>query len=226
MGANNFNLDKFAEAASVVKANSPLSSVENIAESARGIVTSVGENVRATRVSKYETTRDMYNAGQSTIQVKFDTVSNIVSDACGLCTDITKAISAYKVEKEKTKQVQEFAMAEIRKAEEDTERVRIHEANETERFIQKCNEEVKKSELELERELTKLQNEKETILQDERKFNRSISNIEKSIDHLIDQSNACFEKFGYTDEVHRINLLLIELSAKIPTLYSDEVKRG
>ena len=215
MGRMNMNPDEFAWAMSN---SNGMTVVENTQTS--GTLTDVAVNaMRDTRISKYQTDRDMYNEGQHTIQVKYDMVSNIVGDVCGVVKECISAYGKVVVEREKTKQVQAGAMAQIRAAEEQTEQVRIKETEETTRFQMECTKELEKARAELEKEQAVIAKDKEAILSSERKFDEAITTISGIINHIISQNEKYMQEYTYSNEIDQNNRQLIQLATKIVDLY-------
>lgn len=186
------------------------------------VVDPIATSVRDTKIARYQTNRDIHNEGQHTIQVKYDMVSNIVGDVCGVLQEITKTISAIGVEREKTRQVLMATTARICEAEEQTEQVCIKETETTERIKIQYIAEIKKAEIQLQKEMAEIQKEKERIFSDERKFDNALKMISSVVEDIISQNRYYMERIGsqsYSDELHKNNEQLIQLVGKIVELY-------
>lgn len=200
MGKMKMNLNEFA----LAKAKTDLNPVEVIPEIIEPVATSI---------------RDVHNEGQHTIQVKYDMITNIVSDVCGVLQETTKAVRDIMVEKEKTKQIQMVSAARIREAEEQTKQVWIQETQATERAKSQYLADIQKAEFELQKELAIIQKDKENIISDERKFNKALDIITLSVQNIIMQNKIYMENFQYSDRIHENNNQLIRFAEQIVNLY-------
>lgn len=162
------------------------------------------------------------NGGQShDIQVKYDVVSNVVSDLTGMVNEITRTIGLVTIEREKTKQVQAVSKARIRAAEEQTKQVRIQEKEATKRIKQQYQAEIKKAEFELLQIRDTLRIEKEKILSDKSKFESVLVTISKILDQLIQENNRLMEQDLF-DEIQKNHDKMITIAETIASLYRIE----
>ena len=95
-----------------------------------------------------------------------------------------------RVEEEKTKQVKAAANARIRIAEEQTKQVMVQESAATERIKAQYLMELKKAEMNLQKELAVIQNEQEKLLSDERKFELALKKLKQCGQELINMNKV------------------------------------
>lgn len=161
--------------------------------------------------------------GGNNIQIKTDVVSNIIGDICGVVDTITKTIGMIRVEEEKTKQVKAAANARIRIAEEQTKQVMIQESAATERIKAQYLMELKKAEMNLQKELAVIQNEQEKLLSDERKFELALKKLEQCGQELINMNKVYLSRNPESnfEFIYKINEQLLILADKIAQLYHE-----
>lgn len=200
-----FMLDKESTAGGIV---------EVVAEGIARTTTPLANSHRDIKVAQYNTDRDMFNEAQHTLQVRCDTLSSIVGDACDLLKEITRAIGVVSYEKEITKQVQAQTKASIRAAEEQTKQTSIKEAAATAQKRIEVAGEIEKARLQLQEKLDEIATKKETILSNERIFNDSLDVIKKILAEIT--SNFKFNGF---DEYIQYTDRLISIIDKISNLY-------
>ena len=210
MGKMKMNPDRFALPA--VNSKSAV-----IVDDGKIIAEEVYQNLNAcndNKIIQYGNQNEGYD-----INIRADVIGNIIGDICGVLKETAKAISTIQVEKEKTKQVQAFAKTKIKESKEQTKRIDIQESAETERTKMRCIEEIKKAEIELEKELAYINKEKEKIASDERKFQHLLEMTTLEVKHIISINEKLMESSSYSDEIHKNNEQLIYLAGKIVDSY-------
>ena len=156
------------------------------------------------------------------LTVRYDMISNIVGDACGVINNIINAITAVNIEREKTKQVKATAKAQIKVAKEQTEQVRLHEESETERFGMECETRLEEARIGLEKELALIEKDKESILSDERKFMMMIKSIQDIISGIIKQNEILIREDIHSEAIIENNKKLMNLAETVTRLYIHE----
>jgi len=164
--------------------------------------------------------------GGNNIQIKTDMVSNIIGDICGVVNEISRTIGMIRVEEEKTRQVKAVANARIRIAEEQTKQVMIQESAATERIKAQYLMELKKAEMNLQKELAVIQNEREKLLSDERKFELALKKLEQYGQELINMNKVYLSRNPESnfEFIYKINEQLLILADKIAQLYHESRK--
>ena len=164
--------------------------------------------------------------GGNNIQIKTDMVSNIIGDICGVVNEFTRIIGMIRVEEEKTKQVKAVENARIRIAEEQTKQVMIQESAATERIKAQYLMELKKAEMNLQKELAVIQNEREKLLSDERKFELALKKLEQYGQELINMNKVYLSRNPESnfEFIYKINEQLLILTDKIAQLYHESRK--
>lgn len=155
--------------------------------------------------------------------LRYDMVSNIIGDVCGVINNIVNAVTAIKIEREKTNQVKAAAKAQIKVAKEQTEQVRLHEIGETERFRMECETRLEEAKSELKKELALIKKDKEKILTDERKFMESIRSIQKIIEFIIKQNEILMREDIHSEAIIENNKKLMNLAETVTRLYIHEI---
>lgn len=154
--------------------------------------------------------------------VRYDIISNIVGDACGLINNLVNAITAINIEREKTNQVKAAAKAQIKVAKEQTEQVRLHEIGETERFRMECETRLEEARIELKKELALIEKDKESILSDERKFMMMIKTIQDIIAGIIKQNEILIREDIHSEAIIENNKKLVNLAETVTRLFIHE----
>ena len=164
--------------------------------------------------------------GGNNIQIKTDMVSNIIGDICGAVNEIARTIGMIRVEEEKTKQVKAAANARIRIAEEQTKQVMIQESAATERIKAQYLMELKKAEMNLQKELAVSQNEQEKLLFDERKFVLALKTLEQYGQEFMNMNKVYLSQNPESnfEFIYKINEQLLILADKIAQLYHESRK--
>lgn len=214
MGKMKFNLDEFQDdkGGFVVKAG----------EAIGGISAPIANAIKDTAVSRYTTQKDIPNEEQHTIQARFDTVSSIVGDVCGVLNTIANAISQGYIEKQKTKQFEAAANAQVKMAREQTEQVRVQEKEATKRMKAEYARDIETARIELEKFRTEMFKEKYAMDIDERKFDNELKRIEKIIDHIIEWNNKLMEQGDNYEKISHNNDQLITCSQQLVDLYTKK----
>lgn len=214
MGKMKFNLDDLegSKGGLVVKAG----------EAIGGISTPIANAVKDTAVSRYMAQKDILNENQHTIQTRLDTVSSIVGDVCGVLNTIANAISQGYIEKQKTKQVEVAANAQVKMAREQTEQVRVQEKEATKRIKAEYLRDIDMKQLELEKFQTEMSKEKYAMDIDERKFDSILAKLEKIIDSIIDKNDQLMDEGINYDMINANNDRLVVLSQQLVELYTKK----
>lgn len=214
MGKMKFNLDDLEDSKGgfVVKAG----------EAIGGISTPIANAVKDTAVSRYMAQKDILNENQHTIQTRLDTVSSIIGDVCGVLNTIANAISQGYIEKQKTKQVEAAANAQVKMAREQTEQVRVQEKEATKRIKAEYLRDIEMKQLELEKFQTEMSKEKYAMDIDERKFNSILAKLEKIIDSIIDKNDQLMNEGINYDMINANNDRLVVLSQHLVELYTKK----
>lgn len=205
-----FMLDKESTAGGIV---------EVVAEGIARTATPLANSHRDIKVAQYNTDRDMFNEAQHTLQVRCDTLSSIVGDACDLLKEITRAIGVVSYEKEITKQVQAQTKASIRAAEEQTKQTRIKEEEATAQKRIEVAGEIEKARLQLKDKLSEINNKKEQILSNEREFNNTLSDYENTIKYIMKQYDLLPDEDKNFENFIRFSDKLIAIMEQISNLY-------
>ncbi len=218
MGKLNLNLDEFE----VLEGGGAV--VEGT-KAVGGITTPIANAVKETQVAKYNANRDIVKESQKTFQIKYDVISNVVGDACGVINNIINAVKEIGVEKERTKQVNVKAAAAVHMAKEQTKQIITQEKEATKRYREDTIRELGRTKSELKAKLADLAQAKEKMLADEKKFNSSLESIRSIIDSIIQANKKLQDESVSFDIIHSNNEQLIQLTQQIVNLYGES-KRG
>ncbi|MDE6035245.1 MAG: hypothetical protein K2G36_04965, partial [Ruminococcus sp.] len=154
------------------------------------------------------------------VQFKYDTLSNIINDVCGVLQEISRTVGMVMVEKEKTQQVKIMSKAHIHQAEEQTKQVRIQEKEATKRICIQYETEIKKAELHMQEELAKLKYEKELFISNERRFDKELKDFSAVINNIIEQNRYYMQNMDlYPEALQKNNEELVKLVSKMVDLY-------
>lgn len=154
--------------------------------------------------------------------------TNCINNMFNVVSTISKCATAVSIEKQRTEQVRAAMRAKIVESKEQTERVKIHEKEETKRFIVNCEADLKTKKLELEKlqEQYKFENSNRNTLHKE--FIKILAILEKQADELMKNTDLLrciiLKESGspqieiYLHSLNEASGKLIEISKQIVSL--------
>lgn len=120
-------------------------------------------------------------------------LSNTINSAVDLVSDISKCITLVSIEKQKTKQVEVKAYAEIEESRQKTKRVKIQEKEITNRLIIQCKENLAIREMEL-RRLREENRFREVELRMNHKFySQQLDRLDECVKSMIKEKNILLQ---------------------------------
>ncbi len=166
------------------------------------------------------------------IETVFNPVVSVLNHAIDIFPSISQCIAAVSMEKQRTHQIEAQARAQIETARQETERVNIHETEETKRFALQCKAELKTKKQELEALREKYRFEEKNLWENHFEFSEIINTLNNTIEilkydkdeihkrlHLIDDKESYETVFH---ELNDINSKIVELAKEVAALRKDK----
>lgn len=142
---------------------------------------------------------------------------------------ISKCITVVSVEKQKTAQVNAAMRAKIEESIQQTERVKVHEKEETKRLKISCKSDIEAKKLKLEKLRIEYQNKNNERRMTHEEYNKALDMLEKQVDDImkdkdrirqimVQEDNSANQIEIYLQGLNDTNAKLVELSEKIVSL--------
>lgn len=155
-------------------------------------------------------------------------ITYCISNMFNVVSTISKCVAAVSIERQRTEQVRAAMRAKIAESKEQTERVKIHEKEETKRLIVNCEADLKTKKLELEKLRDQYKFEDSKRKTSHKEFVKTLEILEKQADDLMkdkdllrniilkESSSSQIEL--YLHSLNDANTKLIEISKQIVSL--------
>lgn len=159
-------------------------------------------------------------------------IVSVVNTTLGTISDISKCFAVVSIEKQRTKQVEAQARAQIKESIQQTNRIRIQEKENTKRLVIQCKKDLANKELEL-KMLREINRSREVeVNQNHRLYMKQLDDLNKIIENIMNDKNIIHQLIldmvddskGLETLLHSlndINTKLVEISKQIV-----ELKKG
>lgn len=159
-------------------------------------------------------------------------IASVVNTALGTISDISKCIAMVSVEKQRTKQVEAQARAQIEESIQQTNRIRIQEKENTKRLIIQCKTDLANKEYELKKLREENRFRQVELSQNHRLYIEQLNDLNKIVENVMGDKNVILQlipdmvgdRQGLESLLHSlndINTRLVEISKEIV-----ELKKG
>lgn len=159
-------------------------------------------------------------------------IASVVNTALGTISDISKCIAMVSVEKQRTKQVEAQARAQIEESIQQTNRIRIQEKENTKRLIIQCKTDLANKEYELKKLREENRFRQVELSQNHRLYIEQLNDLNKIVENVMGDKNVILQlipdmvgdRRGLESLLHSlndINTRLVEISKEIV-----ELKKG
>lgn len=155
-------------------------------------------------------------------------ITNCINNMFNVVSTISKCVAAVSIEKQRTEQFRAEMRAKIVESKEQTERVKIHEKEETRRLMVNCEADLQTKKLELEKLRQQLKFENSNRKTSHKEFVKKLEILEKQADdlmkntdlfrHIILKESGSPQIEIYLHSLNEASTNLIEISKQIVSL--------
>lgn len=117
-------------------------------------------------------------------------ITNCIDNMLDVVSTISKCVAAVSIERQRTEQVRAAMKAKIADSKEQTERVRIHEKEETKRLIINCEADLKAEKLELEKLREQHKFESRNRKASHKEVMKQLEILEKQTDNIMKSTDS------------------------------------
>ena len=140
-------------------------------------------------------------------------IVSIIDTALGAISDISKCITVVSVEKQRTKQMQAQASAQIEESRQQTNRIIVQQREETKRYITQCKKELDEKRIEFEKMRVELKYQSNSMLDDHQRFLSQLDEISIGINSILRDKEIIHKLLAGTDlDAQRLSILLENLN--------------
>lgn len=159
-------------------------------------------------------------------------IASVINTALGTISDISKCIALVSFEKQRTKQIQAQANAQIEESIQQTKRIKIQEQETTKRLIIQCKADLAKKEIEL-RSLCEANRSREVeLIKNHDLYLEQLNDLDKIVENIMNDKNVIHQMLiseiedrvlleSLLHSLNDINAKLVDISREIVGL-----KRG
>ncbi len=162
------------------------------------------------------------------IETAVNPVVSVINRIIDIIPSISQCLAAVSMEKERTRQVEEWAKVQIEKEKQESKRVSIQETEETKRFALQCKTELKKKKQELEALREKYHIERKKISENHFEFSEIINTLNNTIEMLKCDKDEIYKILRSTDDqesyetvfhqLNDINSKIVEIAKEVSEL--------